>query len=254
MIPIESTYNKFFAHYYDELYKKNNYSLQIENLIAIFKKYKVLNHSNIVDIGCGTGEHALYLAKSKYIVHGIDPSPYMIEKALKKTQIINNLSFSCEYANTLSSIFDAGYSLFNVVNCLQNTDALKSFFIDTAKLLAPNSCFVFEAWRSDQVLAEPPVTKQDILECQNQKITRRVIPSFDNKKETIKLIYIYSIDSLEETITHFIRLFTEKELSTAFTDAGFTVQEIIPSLSTYHISTTFTSKDRYTTYILTKNS
>ncbi|WP_458208780.1 class I SAM-dependent methyltransferase [Haladaptatus sp. NG-SE-30] len=42
---------------------------------------------SILDIGCGTGENALFLADRRYSVRGIDASPRAIEKARTKAQM-----------------------------------------------------------------------------------------------------------------------------------------------------------------------
>jgi cyclopropane fatty-acyl-phospholipid synthase-like methyltransferase len=41
---------------------------------------------SVLDLGCGTGENALYLASLGHETWGIDSSPYAIEKAKKKAQ------------------------------------------------------------------------------------------------------------------------------------------------------------------------
>ncbi|MCH8909077.1 MAG: class I SAM-dependent methyltransferase [Candidatus Heimdallarchaeota archaeon] len=46
----------------------------------------------VLDVGCGTGENALYLAKKGYNVIGIDASPLAIQKAKLKQQEFQNLN------------------------------------------------------------------------------------------------------------------------------------------------------------------
>src|SRR6266566_3792935 len=41
-------------------------------------------HGSVLDVGCGTGEHALYLAQHGHEVWGIDSSPTAIQKAQQK--------------------------------------------------------------------------------------------------------------------------------------------------------------------------
>ena len=43
----------------------------------------------VLDVGCGTGENALYLADKGYQVCGVDFSPTAIKKAKEKTTIDN---------------------------------------------------------------------------------------------------------------------------------------------------------------------
>ena len=42
--------------------------------------------SDVLDVGCGTGENALYLASIGHVVWGIDAAPHAIEKAKKKSE------------------------------------------------------------------------------------------------------------------------------------------------------------------------
>jgi 2-polyprenyl-3-methyl-5-hydroxy-6-metoxy-1,4-benzoquinol methylase len=41
---------------------------------------------DVLDVGCGTGENALYLASLGHVVLGIDAAPHAIEKARKKSE------------------------------------------------------------------------------------------------------------------------------------------------------------------------
>jgi len=41
-------------------------------------------HGSVLDVGCGTGEHALYLAQHGHEVWGVDSSPTAIQKAQQK--------------------------------------------------------------------------------------------------------------------------------------------------------------------------
>lgn len=94
---------------------KERLEKEIPDLVALFKKEKV---RTILDVGCGTGMHAIALAKEGYSVVGIDRSNRMIHEASER---INNLSselrqkiklIHTEYINLSQVlpglIFDAG--------------------------------------------------------------------------------------------------------------------------------------------------
>jgi len=78
--------------------------------------------ARVLDIGCGTGEDAVWLAANGYSVHGIDESPKMIEAAkAKATASGSSATFECRSARELSTEhgrFDLVISNFGALNCL----------------------------------------------------------------------------------------------------------------------------------------
>ena len=74
---------------FDERYKAGNTPWELErpdsNLIEIVKKENILPCKTL-EIGCGTGSNAIWLAQNKFEVTGIDFSSLAIEKAKVKSQ------------------------------------------------------------------------------------------------------------------------------------------------------------------------
>ena len=64
----------------------------------------------VLDVGCGTGENALYLAELGFEVWGIDAAPYAIkkakEKAKKRSLTVNYLVFNALKLHLLQNKFD----------------------------------------------------------------------------------------------------------------------------------------------------
>ena len=69
-----------YAEYYDLLYSNKDYSSEAQYIDSLIKKTSSKANS-ILELGCGTGAHAEYLARMGYTVHGVDVSPAMISKA-----------------------------------------------------------------------------------------------------------------------------------------------------------------------------
>lgn len=86
---MEYLYKKF-AEYYDLCYSGKDYAKETNFLQNLIKKYKI-NGKKILDVGCGTGNHALLLKKKGFDVTGIDLNKEMLKVAKKKSKSIKFL-------------------------------------------------------------------------------------------------------------------------------------------------------------------
>lgn len=77
---------------------------------------------SILDVGCGTGEDALWLAAQGYAVHGIDPSSAMISEAnAKAARSGSSATFECRSLEAFGGTaqrFDTVVSNFGALNCV----------------------------------------------------------------------------------------------------------------------------------------
>jgi protein-L-isoaspartate O-methyltransferase len=65
------------------LYKDKNYTSEANYVVQLIKA----NHNTatqILELGCGTGNHAAILCKEKYSVTGLERSAEMVELAKQK--------------------------------------------------------------------------------------------------------------------------------------------------------------------------
>lgn len=135
------------AESYDDILNKNRFS---EILRSIFQNILVQNiqqGNNILDLGCGTGEDALFLANNGFNVTAVDISPNMIEIAQSKAGAKDsnkNLQFFCSdmesFINENKNKFDAIISNFNAVNYVKD---LNSFSLSLSASLNKNGKLIF---------------------------------------------------------------------------------------------------------------
>ena len=71
----------------------------------------------VLDLGCGTGDDALYLAKSGIDVFGIDASPKMVEIA--RLRGVRAEQLAIEDLDRLSGPFSGALSNFGALNCVR---------------------------------------------------------------------------------------------------------------------------------------
>lgn len=79
--------------------------------------------ASVVDVGCGTGEDAVFLASLGVRVHAIDVSPAMVERTRAKAEragVAERVTASVLPAESVASLgegFDGAYSDFGALNC-----------------------------------------------------------------------------------------------------------------------------------------
>jgi len=69
-----------YAKYYDRIYADKAYAVESQYIRKILKKKKL----KILEVGCGSGGHALQLHKMGHKITAIDSSKQMISAAKKK--------------------------------------------------------------------------------------------------------------------------------------------------------------------------
>lgn len=128
-------YEELFTNY-SEKYEKEDFTQGtiaevdfIENEIGKYKGSKIL------DIGCGTGRHAIELARRGYNVTGVDLSEAMIEKAKEKAEDAG-LNVDFQVADARSLPFDEQFDL-TIMLCeggfpLMETDEMNFQILESA--------------------------------------------------------------------------------------------------------------------------
>lgn len=135
-------YDKQFSHTFTGLGQRNAVWKHL-NLIFENHPKKTLN---VLEINCGTGEDAIYLAQLGHQVLATDISPKMIEVAQSKLEdnLSVNLSFNVLDINSLELIndkFDVVFSNFGGLNCL-SPNQLIVLSEKVKQILLPNGVFI----------------------------------------------------------------------------------------------------------------
>lgn len=174
-----------YAKYYNLLYKDKNYQTEVDYIDALIKKYSSNKVRTILDLGCGTGNHALHFTKKGYQIYGIDLSAEMIKVATSKNipnaqfQVGNVVDFN------LKKKFDVVLSLFDVLCYQTSNQALEQTFKNIKKHLKKDGLFIFDCWYGPAVLTDKPTNREKILEDKEIKVTRWAKPVLHPNKNIV---------------------------------------------------------------------
>lgn len=144
------------AQNYDDLYQDNRIMawMRLESLATLQEAFP--SGSRLLEIGCGTGEEALALARLNYSIVATDISPSMIETCRRKAgaQGVSDIEWRvvpAGQADTLlaeygAAAFDGAYASFGALNC---EPQLEPVAVTLAGLLRPGArlvCSVMGRW------------------------------------------------------------------------------------------------------------
>ena len=251
-----STFNQY-AEYYDLLYKDKDYTQEANYIDSLLQKY-LSNPKTILELGCGTGKHAIILGKKGYKVHGVDLSEGMIREAKIHLEQEESTDIQLTQGDIrkvrLEEKFDAVISLFHVMSYQTKNEDLVDVFKTVSEHLNEGGLFIFDCWNGPAVLAEQPETRVKRLENDAVEITRIAEPILHPNENAVDVNYeIYIMDKKNNQITKFseihkMRYLFKTELVWLASQYGFTFE----SMFSFHSFNTSKLHDWNVIYILRK--
>jgi cyclopropane fatty-acyl-phospholipid synthase-like methyltransferase len=180
-----------YAKYYDLLYAEKDYEGEANFVASLLESYGD-SPKTLLELGAGTGKHALLLAKQGYEILAVDQSATMLEMAghllqnAPQKEKIRLEKGDVRYFET-NTRFDAVISLFHVVS-YQITDAdLKSMFLTVKKHLKAGGIFIFDCWYGPAVLTEKPSVRYKVFKNDELRIERVAVPTLDTSASNVKV-------------------------------------------------------------------
>ena len=217
---------KIFSKLYDKFMKYSDYGAwekQIEELIAEGKP----NGKTLLDIGCGTGELLLRMAKN-YKCDGMDLSEEMLKIAFKK---LKHREVSLFLGNMIEfdtgKTYDIMVSLFDTVNHILTVDELTSHFESVYRSLNPGGVYIFDV--VDREFMET-MFPSDVFVDDRKDLTCIWEHEIENGIDYIDAVYFLknsrgTWDKLTETYTK--KIFTEEEIKSSVQKANLNLIKIL---------------------------
>jgi len=151
-----------YARYYDLIYRDKDYAAEAAFIHSLIHEYAP-NGRALLDLGCGSGQHAIHLAQHGYSVVGVDRSEGMLAAAQKRCADLwsderINLEFRAGDLRTvrLEQMFDVVVALFHVMSYQTSNDDLLAAFKSARSHLRAGGLFIFDCWYGPGVLTDPP--------------------------------------------------------------------------------------------------
>jgi SAM-dependent methyltransferase len=227
-----------YAEQYDLLYKDKNYDAEVALLERLFKRH-ALEGNAVLDLGCGTGQHAIRLAQRGYDVTGVDRSPEMLRIArVKAEQSLDELtpqpSFVEGDVTTVrlgGTPFDAALMMFAVLGYQVTNDAVRASLRTVRTHLRPGALFVCDVWYGPAVLHVRPSERTKVVEAPGGQVIRSVRTELDSFAHRADVSYrVWRLCDKEVVAEmhekHTMRFFFPQELALLFEVAGLELLEL----------------------------
>jgi SAM-dependent methyltransferase len=227
---VSSTFGSAYSDAYDLLYSDKDYKAECDLIENLFHRYSKVPVSTVLDLGCGTGNHAFAMSSRGYDVLGIDRSEGMLAVARHRSQSNDHgkVRFQSGDIRTANpgQAFDAALIMFAVLGYQVDNDDVLSTLTAARKSLKPGGLLIFDVWYGPAVLQQRPSDRVKVIPTHGGKILRVASGDLDVANHACdvrfrlwRLAEGQVVTEIEET--HRMRYFFPLELSFFLSSSGF---------------------------------
>jgi SAM-dependent methyltransferase len=255
-----TNFGKTYASAYDTIYQSKNYAAESRFVIDQLRRTLGYAPRHILDLGCGTGLHAVQMAHAGILTTGVDGSGNMIEIARKRKKALSpevrkRLQFRIGDIRGLELCrrYDAAVSLFHVMSYVTANEDLEATFWNVRRHLVPGGAFLFDFWYGPAVLRDPPKRRKTVTQASDVRIRRKTRPEWDPHRCMVRVNYDIEIENVasgeivREREQHAIRYYFADELERCLGSCGFRVVRFGEALTGEVIS-----DSKFSVYVLAR--
>jgi SAM-dependent methyltransferase len=191
-----SSFGTRYAGVYDALYREKNYAAEARFALDQIRAIVAEPPCQILDLGCGTGLHAVEFARTGILVTGVDRSADMIAVAENRRgslskDLSERLRFSVGDIRQidLHGRYDAVVSLFHVISYVVENNDLKATLEIVRQHLKPGGAFIFDFWYGPAVIRNPPQSRVKSTWIGKNYVQRRASPEWDRERCVVCVNY-----------------------------------------------------------------
>lgn len=247
---LSSVFGSAYSSLYDIFYQDKDYGAECDTIEEIFRRYSGYPVKTILDIGCGTGNHAIRLAQRGYEVTGVDISPHMLTIARSKvisTQAQPNFLLGDARFLNLGKTFDAVLMMFAVLGYQLTNEDIFCALQTVRRHLNPEGLFICDVWYGPAVLSVRPSDRIKVIDIPTGRVFRYASGSLNTLEHLsvvkFHFLQVHNRAIIESEESHQMRYFFPQELSFFLRQAGlqlvrisdFAGGEKLPDESTWNV-------------------
>jgi SAM-dependent methyltransferase len=212
------------AAVYDLIYQSfKDYDAEAAQ-IAEYIKSNAPNAQSILDVGCGTGEHARLLAQHYgYHVDGVDIEPEFVRLAREKNPDGQFWQVDMRAFDT-GKEYDVVLCLFSSIGYVKTLDGVRATLANFSSHLRDDGLILLEPWFPPEAW-NPGRVDMMTAETEGLKVCRMSHSDVQGTLSIVTFEYLLGrpggIERLQEI--HELGLFTVEQMKASFTDAGLSV-------------------------------
>ena len=224
-------FGSLYAAAYDATYADKDYEAECDLVEEAFRRFGSAPVSAIIDLGCGTGNHSIPLARRGYEVAGVDLSTDMLAIAARKaTEAKVEVALTEGDVRTvdLGRSFDAALVMFAVIGYQRTNADVLATLRSVRRHLEPGGLLFFDTWYGPGVLTSPPGTREREIDTPDGPMRRLVEGELDVPRHLCTVRYRLTRNGEESSETHVMRYFFPLELELFLHVCGFELVVLAP--------------------------
>ncbi len=219
-------FGTLYGSCYDTFYATKDYEAECDLLEAAFERFGDGPIESVLDLGCGTGGHALPLSRRGYRVTGVDRAAEMLATARRKVASDGPEFVEGDLQSLdLGRSFDACLMMFAVLGYQAEEGAALAGLRTAGRHLRPGGLFACDVWYGPAVLRERPSDRARTFKNGEGEVIRFVRSELDVFRQVVAVrCDLWSFQpgkGVERTAElHAMRFFFPEELRLLFAAAG----------------------------------
>jgi len=222
-------YDTDFAALYDVFYGEKPYDDETAFVGRTLKELGAQPPGRLLDVACGTGQHAVRFAKAGWTVVGVDQSAAMLAAAMQRSigLPLTFLQQDMAELDVSGPPFDAAVCLFDSIGYAITNERVLATLRGIRRHLRPGGVLVLEFWHAAAMLTSYEPRREREWSLDGETIRRVSQTSLDAARQVARVEYTVERRDVDGRLTgrsdelHENRFFLVQEMGLFLQTAGF---------------------------------